>query len=124
MVKKYRKGYMGEREMVHLLYSKGYMAIRTPRSGRICLPSPDVIAAKNGRLIVIECKFREDAFKISEDQLKELEEWKMKARAEAYIAWKISRRGWSFLRLEDVINNNGNVNKSFAEKFSFGIDSL
>lgn len=124
MVKKYRKGYMGEREMVHLLYNKGYMAIRTPRSGRICLPSPDVIAAKNGRLIVIECKSREDAFKISEEQLKELEEWQIKACAEAYIAWKISRKGWSLLKLEDVMNNKGNVNKSLLEKFSFSIDSL
>jgi Holliday junction resolvase len=124
MIKKYRKGYMGERELVHLLYNKGYMVVRTPRSGRMNLASPDIIAAKGNRLIVIECKSREDAFKIQDDQLKQLQEWQIKAEAEAYIAWKISRRGWYFMRLEDVMKNNGNVNKSLVEICSFGIDAL
>lgn len=124
MVMKYRKGYMGERELVHLLYKMGYMVVRTPRSGRIGLPSPDIIAARGDKLIVIECKSREDSFKVEHDQLEDLKLWTEKTNAKAYIAWKIARRGWFFLGLEDVIKNNGNVNHSFVEKFSVGIEAL
>ena len=124
MVKKYRKGYMGERELVHLLHNKGYMVVRTPRSGRINLASPDIIAAKDGKLIVIECKSRSDAFKIPFEQLEELKEWVTKANAQAYVAWKIARQGWFFLKLEDVVKNNGNIGKSFTQKHSIGIEAL
>lgn len=124
MIKKYRKGYMGEWLLTHELSKRGYMVVRTPRSGSIGLPSPDIIAAKGDRLIVIECKSREDAFKVPDGQLKQLQEWHLKTKAEAFIAWKISRRGWFFLRLEDVMKNNGNVNKSFLVGNSFGIDAL
>ena len=47
MVKTYRKGYMAERELVHKLYGFGYAVMRAPRSGRINLPMPDIIAIKN-----------------------------------------------------------------------------
>ena len=114
MVKSYAKGYRAERSLVYSLSALGYMVVRTPRSGRISLPSPDIIAAKNGRLIVIECKSREEAFKIEKDGLAQLLEWQNKAGAKAYIAWKISRKGWKFLHLGDVVSNNGNVGKKFA----------
>jgi Holliday junction resolvase len=60
----YRKGYSAELELTHTLAKLGYMTIRAPRSGRIGLPSPDVIAAKDGRLIVFEVKWRESAFTV------------------------------------------------------------
>ncbi len=124
MVRSYAKGYSAEREMVHKLAAMGFMTIRAPRSGRINLASPDVIAAKNGKLIVIECKAREGAFSIEKEQLQELVEWEEKAGATPYIAWKISRKGWTFLHLKDVIENNGNVGKKFAQEKGFGIEFL
>src|SRR3989344_7203051 len=105
MVQSYAKGYRAERELVYKLSGLGYMVVRTPRSGRISLDSPDVIAAKNGKLVVIECKSREAAFKIEESQLKELLSWQEKAGAKPYIGWKISRKGWPFLHLRDVVAN-------------------
>src|SRR3989344_2461624 len=116
MVKSYSKGYRSERSLVYLLAGLGYMAVRTPRSGRISLASPDIIAAKNGRLIVIECKAREEAFKIDNDQLGELHEWEKIGGAKAYVAWKVSRKEWKFLHLNDVVVNNGNIGKKFAEE--------
>ena len=124
MVKSYAKGYRAEYELVHTLAELGYMVVRTPRSGRIGLASPDVIAAKGGRLIVIECKSREEAFKIEKDGLDQLLDWEQKAGAKAYIAWKISRKGWRFLHLHDVIANNGNVGKKFADKKGIGIHEI
>lgn len=124
MGKHYRKGYAAELELTHTLSKMGYMAVRTPRSGRINLASPDVIAAKGGRIIVIECKSRAAAFSVPHEQLNELKEWRDKAGAAAYIGWKISRKGWKFLHLDDVYSNNGNVGKKFVEEKGIPIESL
>jgi Holliday junction resolvase len=114
MVHSYRKGYAAELELVHKLAEKGFMVIRTPRSGRINLASPDVIAAKSGKILVIECKSRASAFKVESEQLDELRQWQEKAGAVPYIGWKISRKGWIFLNLDDVAENHGNIGKKFA----------
>lgn len=116
MVRSYAKGSSAERELVHSLSKLGYMTIRAPRSGSINLPSPDIIAAKDGRLIVIECKSRAKGFKIASEQLAELKEWQDKALAKAYIGWKMSRKGWFFLTLDEVVQNNGNVGKKFVQE--------
>jgi len=124
MIKPYKKGYRAERDLVHILAKRGYMAVRTPRSGRIGLPSPDIIAAKNGKLIVIECKSRRKGFQIPLEQLNELKEWEEKAGAKAYVALKISRKGFFFIDLVHVINNNGNIGKKFIAEKSIGIDMI
>ena len=120
----YAKGYMAEWQLVHILADMGYMVMRAPRSGRIGLASPDIIAAKHGRLIVIECKSRRHGFKVEKSQLDDLMEWVSKAGATAYIAWKITRKGWKFMKLGDVIANNGNVGKKFVEAHGIGIEEL
>ncbi len=124
MVHSYAKGYYAERELVHALSGMGYMTIRAPRSGRIDLPSPDIIAVKDGRVMVFEVKFRASAFTVPKEQLAELVEWKEKAGAIAYIGCKISRKGWKFLHLSDVIANNGNIGKKFIEEKGISIDQL
>ncbi|MBI4895162.1 MAG: hypothetical protein HY831_01585 [Candidatus Aenigmarchaeota archaeon] len=124
MTASYRKGYIAELSLTHKLASMGYMAIRAPRSGRIGLPSPDIVAAKVGKLIVIECKSRAAAFTVEKEQLQELLDWQEKAGASAYIAWKIARKGWTFLHLKDVIDNKGNIGKKFAQEKGFSIEFL
>jgi len=124
MVRKYSKGYRSERELLFLLHDKGYMVIRAPHSGSINLASPDIIAAKDGKLIVIECKSRKAAFTVPKEQLDELQEWVDKAKASAYIGWKITRKGWTFLDLNIVVKNNGNIGMKFAEEHGKGIDAL
>ncbi len=97
--------------------------MRAPHSGSTSIASPDIVAAKGGRLLVLECKSRDDAFTVPAEQLGELREWVKRANATAYIAWKISRKGWFFLRLDDVAGNNGNMNRKMLEK-SIGIDEI
>ena len=124
MVRSYAKGYVAELQLTHLLSKMGYMTIRAPRSGRIGLDSPDVIAAKDGRLLVIECKSRMSAFTIPPEQLKELESWVTKAKAIAYIGCKIHRKGWSFLKYEDVVANKGHIGKKFIAEKGISIEAL
>lgn len=124
MVRSYVKGATAERELVHTLSKLGYMTIRAPRSGRIDLPSPDVIAVKDGRVIVFEVKFRASAFTVPKEQLAELTAWKNVGGAHAYIGCKLARRGWKFLHLHDVIANSGNIGKKFIEEKGFSIDKV
>ncbi|MBI5347228.1 MAG: restriction endonuclease [Candidatus Aenigmarchaeota archaeon] len=123
MVKTYKKGYTAEREIVHTLYKMGYAVIRTPRSGRICLPSPDIIAAKHGKIIVLECKSRKRAFNVPAEQVEELREWEKRAGATAYIAWKVAHKGWFFFPMSVVEENRGNIGKRMPQK-AIGIDDI
>lgn len=123
MVHSYKKGYRRERDLVHTLARMQYMVVRTPRSGRIGLASPDIIALKNGKVVVIECKAREEAFKIYPEQLRELQQWQ-DAGARAYVAWKMARKGWIFLHLRDVVANGGNIGKAFAGEKGFELHEL
>jgi len=91
MVKSYSKGYRGEYELVHKLSKMGFMVIRTPRSGRIGLPSPDIVTIKDGKMFVIECKSREEAFTVAQDQLNELKAWQAHG-AIPLLAWRQSRK--------------------------------
>jgi len=120
----YAKGYAAENELLHTLYDKGWSVIRAPRSGRVGIPSPDIMAAKSGRIIVVECKSRAGAFKVEQEQLEQLKDWQIRAQAIPYIGWKIARKGWFFLKLEDVVANNGNIGKRFLDGRSLGIDEL
>jgi len=56
------------------------------------------------------------------EQLAELDEWVAKAGAEAFIGWKISRKGWTFLKLDDVKQNKGNIGKKFAAEKGICMD--
>ena len=124
MLKSYAKGYRAEYELVHKLSKMGYMVVRTPRSGRIGLASPDIIAIKNGKIIVIEVKSRKSAFNVKEEQLKELDEWVDKGGAVAYLGCKVARKGWYFLKLDDVKNNRGNIGKKFIDSFGINIENI
>ena len=124
MVRSYVKGASAERELVHILARLGYMAIRAPRSGRIGLDSPDIVAAKDGRLLVIECKSRMSAFTIPIEQLAQLESWTVKAKAIAYVGCKIHRKGWKFLKYEDVLANSGRIGKKFIAEKGIPIEAI
>ncbi len=124
MVKTYRKGYAAENQLVHLLYARGYAVMRAPRSGRVGLPTPDLVAIKGKKVLVIECKSRKTGFTVEREQLEQLKEWKRRTGGAAYIAWKRTRLGWLFLKLADVIKNKGNVGKKFAEEYGIKIDDI
>jgi len=124
VVNPYRKGYVFEWRLMHKLYEMGYAVMRAPRSGRIGLPVPDIVAAKNGKLVVIECKSREGAFTLPKDQIAQLQEWEKRAGATAYVAWKLARKQPVFLRLNDVIDNGGNIGKKFLAEKGIGIDDI
>ncbi len=128
MVKTYAKGYRFERNLVHKLSKMGFMVLRAPRSGRIGLASPDIVAIHKidgkSKVLAIECKNRLEGFTVAHEQLQELQEWKDVAGAKCYIAWKCGRNDALFIYLEDVIDNKGNVGKKFAKEKGISIDEI
>jgi Holliday junction resolvase len=113
----YAKGYRAENELQHTLYGKGWAVLRAPKSGRIGIAAPDLVAIRDGKVIVIECKSRAGAFTVEAEQIEQLKEWQRRAGAVAYVGWKVSRKGWFFFALDDVVANGGHLGKKvLAEK--------
>ena len=111
MVRTYRKGYMAERELVLYLHSKGWAALRAPRSGSMSIPLPDVVAIKSGRVISFEVKSRSPGFSMRREQVEELKKWKEMTGSPVYVAVKIPRRGWGCVDISDV-PETGYIGKS------------
>ncbi len=93
------KGANAERELMHLFFQAGFSVVRIAGSGTSPLPAPDVIALKAGRIIAVECKARKAKnLAIALVQIGELLDWAKKAGSEAWVGWKIPRKGWLFFK--------------------------
>ncbi len=123
-MKTYRKGYMAENQLVHILYERGWAVMRAPRSGKISIPSPDIVAIKGGRVVIIEVKSRSAGFQIRKEQLDEMREWVLRSGGEGYVALKLPYKGWRFLKLDDVAANGGNVGKKFLSEKSVDMNAI
>lgn len=119
----YRKGANAERELIHLLFKKGMAVLRVAGSGKTSLPCPDVVAMKPGLQLAIECKaWNKQYLNIANLQMEELRKWGKMAGAELYVAWKISHKGWRFLRPEQFSKGSKGYNISMKKALSHGID--
>ncbi|MBN1940684.1 MAG: hypothetical protein JW772_00720 [Candidatus Diapherotrites archaeon] len=96
---RYRKGANAERELIHLLFDKGFSVVRTAGSGKTALPAPDLIALKVGKHLAFECKaWASGNLSIPIASFEEFISWCTRAGVEAYLAWKYPRAGWYFLK--------------------------
>jgi Holliday junction resolvase len=97
------KGTNAERELIHKLWASGFAAIRSAGSGSMRYPSPDILAAKNGRTIAVECKITKDSSKYLEKQeIEDLEKFASIFNAEPSIAVKFKGEDWYFLGITDL----------------------
>lgn len=95
----YNKGANAERELMHLLAEKGFSVIRSAGSGKIDLPTPDIVAMSPKGQYAIECKAQASNYlNIKNEQMLELIKWARNAHIDLCIAWKITSKGWRFLR--------------------------
>ena len=97
------KGSKFERELVHMLWEKGFAAVRVPASGSISHPVPDVIAGNGQKYIAIEVKARSNLpIYISEREVNDLVDFSRIFGAEPFIGVKIRKIGWKFLKIEHL----------------------
>jgi len=92
------KGINAERELIKLLWTKGWMPIRIAGSGSSPLPCPDILAGKNNRHLAIECKSsKNDNIYLDKIEIEELIEFSQKFGAEAWIGARFNNMDWFFM---------------------------
>lgn len=115
---KKQKGSNAERELIHMLWSKGYACVRAAGSGCTTFPSPDIIASNGRHKLAFECKsFSADYVHLEYDQIAQLVEFSQKFGADAWVAVRYEGKDWVFLdmaRIQKTAGDNFKVSKSFA----------
>lgn len=101
------RGFSHERDLVKKLWDKGFAAMRSPASGSKTkrVKYPDIVALKNGKIIVLEVKTisKERTVYIDSYQVEKLKIFSERSGGEPYIAVKIIGSGeWRFIPLEHL----------------------
>lgn len=112
------KGINAERDLVHMFWEKGWAALRTPASGSMRLPSPDLIASNKVRVIAIESKTSKVKSKYFQpDDLKDLKVFSSIFGAEPWVAVKFNNEKWFFISPEDLkkTEKGFSINLEFAK---------
>ncbi|MEM4598463.1 MAG: Holliday junction resolvase Hjc [Candidatus Diapherotrites archaeon] len=98
---RYNKGANAERELLGMFYNAGFAVVRVAGSGASKFPEPDCLVFRKEKKFAFECKARSGKYlNIAKEQLESLTAWADKAGLCAYVAWKIPRRGWLFIKPE------------------------
>ncbi len=99
---RYTKGARGERELLAMLYDKGYSVVRSAGSG-VNSVSPDILAVRNGKGMVFECKaWDSTSLSIDPEKFESLRSWRDSALMETYMAWRMNGQGWYFIKLNEM----------------------
>jgi Holliday junction resolvase len=121
------RGATAERDLIHKFWERGWAAMRSAGSGSTSFPSPDVIAGKGGRTIVIEAKITLDNNKyLTIEEVEHLEEFAEIFSAEAWVAIKFPRTKWMFFKPEDLdrTEKSFKASKRRGEYASLSFDEL
>lgn len=119
---RYQKGARAERELMQLLHEQGFALLRAAGSGVNPMDCPDVVAMRNGRALAIECKaWDSTSLSISKEQFEGDVEWSKRAGAEFWIAWRLPREPWLFLKPSDFRFSGKNYLTTQTEAHEKGI---
>ncbi len=99
----YRRGADFERHLVTVFWEKGWAAVRAAGSGTRKEPVPDVMAAKEGRMIVVECKTTKKDRLSLKTAINQLADFHKVSGGDAYIAVRFFRKQPRFYRLEELM---------------------
>ncbi len=117
-----KKGYAYERELLHKLWEIGFAAVRTPASGVMSYPCPDIIAGNGKTYLAIEVKMRKSLpIYISKDKVESLRRFAEVFGAKPLIALKVKGLGWRFFTL-DMLDECGSNYRIDENKFYRGLD--
>lgn len=108
-----KRGSDVERELLHLLWEKGYAALRIAGSGSMHYDAADIVASDGKNIFVIEIKLMDKTKYIRNSQVKELRNLANRFNAFPIIALKVKRKGWFFIKPEDMEKKGKNFFISF-----------
>ncbi len=121
------KGSNAERELIHLLWERGFAAIRIAGSGSIKYPVPDVLASNGIKTIAVECKASGDSYKYLEKrEVHELVEFSERFGAEPLIGIKFNNVAWRFFKPSEMKETGKNymIKKEEAKEKGRDIDQI
>jgi Holliday junction resolvase len=125
---KKQKGTYAERELVKMLWERGFACVRAAGSGSGPLPSPDVIASNGKTTLAFECKFfSADYILLNYSQIAQLVEFSQRFGADPWIAVRYEGKEWRFLdmaRIRRTTGENFKVSKNFAYEDGHTFDAL
>jgi Holliday junction resolvase len=107
------KGTLFERELSKKLIENGYLVVRAAGSG-IMQTAPDLLAFRSYEHIAFECKaWDSERLSLRKEQYNLLQRWSESAGLTVYVAWKVPREGWFFIKLHEL-NENRAISLEYA----------
>ncbi len=105
------KGFRAERVLANKLWELGFAVIRGGASGSGVRRrfTPDIIAMRNGKILVLEVKYRskEEPIPIERLRIEKLLDFARRAGGEVYIAVKYGKKKWKFIHVSYLLKLNG-----------------
>ncbi len=123
---RYTKGARSERELLSLLYAKGYSVVRSAGSGVNSI-SPDIIAIKDGKGLAFECKaWNSTSISIDPEKYQSLFTWMTNTKMDTFIAWRMNGEGWFFIKLAEMpkAEKNYTITMKDAKRLDRRIDEI
>ena len=86
-----------------MLWENGFAAVRSPGSGAISYPMPDIVAGNGKKFIAIEVKMRKTLpLYLTEQEIKDLVMFSNLFGAEPFVGIKIPRNDWKFVKISQL----------------------
>ncbi len=111
--KRRRRAFARERDLVRLLWKRGFACMRAPASGSKVKRTvyPDIVAIWRGKVLVFEVKTSEQkrTIYVPREQVNKIIEFAKRAGGQAFIAVKIVGQGepWKFIPVEKLEHTSG-----------------
>lgn len=119
-MRRYVKGARSERELLDIFYKMGYSVVRAAGSGVNAL-GPDLLVIKKGTCIAIECKaWDRGSLSLDYDQFNKLLEWESNTQFPTYVAWRMSYKGWYFIKLDEFTKNEHSYTVTMKKTMEVG----
>ncbi len=122
------RGAHDERELVRLLWERGFAVIRAPASGSSTkMPRPDIVAGNSQREVqfAIEAKTTHNNLYITHESLSQLVEFAQRFGCQPIIALKFKGKGKSWLFVEPqhlTVTSGMNFKITLNEALEKGMD--
>ncbi len=101
------KGTRVERELISILWENGFAAVRVAGSGSMSFPCPDVVASNGKITLAFEVKTRSKLpLYLTYQEVKELVMFSNLFGAEPYIALRMPRKEWYFIRIDALVRTS------------------
>ena len=122
-------GTKAENELIHKFWdSNGWVCIRVAGSGSTQYPSPDLLASRGDRKIVMEVKFVSGVKKyFSKQEIQDLNYFAKKFGAEPWVGIQFENKQWYFIvtsELEITKSENYSISLINMKRKGFRFDEM